>query len=401
MPRFGRVVRSHPETAVIQQPLAIAAVLLGAIVFAVTMTRRYAWAARLSTILWVIFTGAFVSNVGLIPTDAPLYVTLVDFTVPFAVCVILFTVNLSDVRKAGGPMLAATGVAILGTITGVILAGFLLEPWLSRIVDASWKLAGPYTGTYIGGSLNFFALWEGLEVGNPDLFAAANAVDNLTLFPLYTVWMVVPAWLAGRYAVRKRWIVDAGDHEEAAADSGPARLVPAEVALLAFLAVAIMAVSEWIKHAWIDSFAPEVPTILVVTTLALVAGQFPAVRRLQGAWEIGDLAFYVFFVSVGAMIDFYKAVILSPILFAYVVLIMAGHFGVTYGLGRLLGMDPGVLTIASVATKAGPPLVPAVAHTKGWNHLVLPGIVMGMAGYAVGNYFGFAVAYLMKAFLGG
>lgn len=384
----------------IENPLAIAAVLLGAVLFGVVMTSRYAWAARLSTIMWIIFTAALVSNLGLIPTSAPLYGSLVDFTVPFAVCIILFTVNLSDVRKAGVPVLAAFVLASTGTIAGVVVAGIVVEPFLGGILDGeSWKLAGPYTGTFIGGSLNFFALWEGLDIGRPDLLAAANAVDNLTLFPLYTVWMVVPTWLVGRYAVRRRWAVDETVEHESEEESGTA-LVPLHVVALVFLAVTIMAVSGWIKTAWIDPVAPDVPTILVVTTLALVAGQVPAVRRLHGAWEIGDLAFYVFFAAVGAMIDFYQAVVLSPVLFGYVVVIMLGHFLVVYGGGRLLGMDPAVLTIASVATKSGPPLVPAVAHTKGWNHLVLPGIVVGMLGYAVGNYVGFAAAWLMRAVLG-
>ena len=383
----------------IQHPLAIAAVLFGAILFGVTMTRRFTWAARLSTVLWVIFSGALVSNTGLVPKDAPLYGALVDFTVPFAVCVILFTVDLSDVRKAGKSVLAAFGLATMGRVVGVLVAGLVLEPFLSDILASeSWKLAGPYTGTYVGGSLNFFALWEGLDLGRPDLFAAANAVDNLTLFPLYAAWMVIPALVVGRYAVRNTWTVDAATSEDAQEESTP-RFVPGDVVTLAFLALLVMALSEWMKAAWIDAFAPAVPTILVVTTLALFIGQVPAVRRLQGAWQIGDLAFYVFFVSVGAMIDFYQAVILSPVLFVYVLVIMAGHFVVVFGVGRLLGMDPAVLTIASVATKAGPPMVPAVAHAKGWEHLVLPGIVVGMLGYAIGNYVGFAAAYAMRALL--
>ena len=383
----------------IQHPLAIAAVLMGAVFFAVTMTRRYTWAARLSTVLWVIFSGALVSNVGLIPKDAPLYPALIDFTVPFAVCVILFTVNLSDLKKAGTPVLAAFGVATLGTVVGVAAAGLALNPFLERIVASdAWKLAGPYTGTYVGGSLNFFSLWEGLNLGRPDLFAAANAVDNLTLFPLYTAWMVIPTFLVGRYAIRKIWTVDPSVGK-ATSEEKPARFVPSHVATLAFLAIAVMALSEWIKTAWIDTFAPAIPTILVVTTLALAVGQIPAVRRLKGAWEVGDLAFWVFFVAEGAMIDFYRAVVLSPILFVYVFVIMVGHFAVVFGLGRVLRMDPGVLTIASVATKAGPPLVPAVAHAKGWEHLTLPGIVIGMLGYGIGNYVGFAAAYLMRALL--
>ena len=299
-------------------------------------------------------------------------------------------------------MLAAFALASVGTVLGVVVASLALDPFLDRILEGqSWKLAGPYTGTYIGGSLNFFALWSGLEIGEPDLFAAANAVDNVTLFPLYALWMLIPTLLAGRYVVAKRWAVHFDDDAEEVAVSKKPRLDPLQVATLFFLAVGVMAVSGWLKTAVVDRFFPAVPTILIVTTLALLLGQLRPVRRLQGAWEIGDLAFYVFFAAVGALINFYQALVLSPVLFLYVIVIIALHMVVLYGVGRLLRMDVGVLTIASVATKAGPPLVVPVAEAKGWRHLVLPGIIVGMLGYAIGNYVGYAVAQAVRLMVGG
>lgn len=387
----------------IQQPIAIIAVLLGAIFFSLQMVKRFKWAEKLSSVLWIIFTSAVVSNLGLIPTDAPIYGQLINFTVPFAVCVILFTVRLSDIVEAGRPMLAAFGLAVAGTVLGVVAASLTLEPFLADILaDESWKLAGPYTGTYIGGSLNFFALWTGLELGNPSLLAAANAVDNLTMFPLYAVWMIVSAMLVGTYEVRKAWRVSGGEKDEVEKTESPDEKTPLEpmsIATLFFLAVGVIALSGWIKAAFIDSFAPAIPAILVVTTIALILAQFGPVRRLKGAWEVGDLAFYVFFAAVGAMINFYQAVVLSPILFMYVVIVMTVHFVVLYGGGRMLRMDVGVLTIVSVASKVGPPLVPPVAKARGWQHLVLPGIVLGMLGYAIGNYVGYAVAHVVRILL--
>ena len=148
----------------IHQPLAIVAVLLGAILFSVWITRRFPWAERLSTVLWIIFSGALVSNLGLVPTDAPIYGAIVGFTVPFAVCVILFTVRLADVRDAGAPILIAFVLACFGTLLGVAVGSLTMEPLLGQILgEDSWKLAGPYAGTFIGGSLNFFALWTGLD----------------------------------------------------------------------------------------------------------------------------------------------------------------------------------------------------------------------------------------------
>jgi uncharacterized membrane protein len=387
----------------VQEPVAIVAVLLGAIYFSVWITGRFAWAERLSRVLWIIFTSALASNLGLVPTDAPIYGAIVGFTVPFAVCVILFTVSLTDVRNAGTPILAAFVLACFGTILGVVVGSITLEPLLGGILgDESWKLAGPYTGTFIGGSLNFFALWTGLEVGDPNLLAAANAVDNLTLFPLYTLWMLIPAWLIGKYEPSSRWKVDrrAGEYGNSGIKEKPPFDL-AQVSALVFLAVLVMAVSEWLKVTFVDRFAPAVPTILIVTTLALVLAQIRPIRRLKGAWEIGDLAFYLFFAAVGAMINFYQAVVLSPALFLYVALIMAVHFATVYGLGRAFRMDVGVLTMASVAAKAGPPMVVPVAEAKGWRHLVLPGIIVGMLGYALGNYAGWAVAAGLRVILGG
>ena len=90
---------------------------------------------------------------------------------------------------------------------------------------------------------------------------------------------------------------------------------------------------------------------------------------------------------------------LSPILFVFVLIVIVLHMLVVYGGGRLLGMDLGVLTIASVATKAGPPLVLPMAEQKGWQHLALPGVLVGLLGYAIGNYVGFAAAYLVRSLI--
>ncbi len=385
----------------IEQPLQLAAVFLGVVLLAVWLESRYAWARKISSVVMILFLAGLLSNIGLITDRSTFYDELAAFTVPFAVSLILFTVNLADLKRTAGPLLAAFVIACLGTVIGVLTAGFLVNPELANILgDETWKLAGPFTGTYTGGSLNFFAMWEGLEIGNPDLFAAANAVDNLTLFPLFAVWVLIPGWLGRFFPVGRRWgTVDAdpvADHE--LEPSPELRIL--DLVALAFAAVAIMVVSDVVKERWISSFMPSLPTILIVTTLALILAQFRFIGRLHGAAEMGNLSFYLFFCAVGAMINVKMAIVLSPILFLYVMIMMVVHLVSVYGLGRLLRMDIRVLTIASAAAKTGPPTVVALAHVHGWKTLVLPGVAMGLLGYAVGNYLGFAAAYAMKAMLG-
>ncbi|NNK49550.1 MAG: DUF819 family protein, partial [Gemmatimonadetes bacterium] len=190
----------------IDQPVQLAAVFLGLVLLSVWLDARYAWARKISPVVLILFFAGLVSNVGFITDRSPFYEELAGFTVPFAVCLILFTVNLADLKRTGGPLLAAFAIACVGTVIGVLTAGVLVDSQLARVLgDETWKLAGPFTGTYTGGSLNFFALWDGLEIGNPDLFAAANAVDNLTLFPLFAVWVLIPGWLGKYFPAGERW----------------------------------------------------------------------------------------------------------------------------------------------------------------------------------------------------
>jgi uncharacterized membrane protein len=379
----------------------LTAIFLGVVLLSVWLDLKYEWARKISPVVMILFLAGFLSNIGLITNRSPFYEALASFTVPFAVCLILFTVNLGDLKRVGGPLLAAFVIACAGTMIGALVAGLLLNPQLVEIVGQdAWKLAGPFTGTYTGGSLNFFAMWNGLEIGNPDLFAAANAVDNLTLFPLFAIWIMVPTWLGRWYPVARFWGPIAEDVDEDEEKPEPPKLRILDLVALAFAALAIMAVSQLIKTRLIADLMPSFPTILIVTTLALILAQFRFMRRLRGAFEIGNLAFYLFFCAVGAMINVKMAVILSPILFLYVMVVMIVHMVSVYGAGRLLHLDIRILTIASAAAKTGPPSVIALANVHGWKTLVLPGVAMGLLGYAVGNYLGFAAAYMMKALLG-
>ena len=68
---------------------------------------------------------------------------------------------------------------------------------------------------------------------------------------------------------------------------------------------------------------------------------------------MGNLSFYLFFCAVGAMINVKMAIVLSPILFIYVMIMVVVHLVSVYGIGRLFRLDIRVLTIASAAAKTG------------------------------------------------
>jgi uncharacterized membrane protein len=266
--------------------------------------------------------------------------------------------------------------------------------------NESWKLAGPYVGTYIGGSLNFFSLWTGLEIGNQDLLAAANAVDNMTVVPIFAFWILVTERIRRFFPIGEFWKTGENEEERDRVKEVPHRLSIKEITILSLCALSIIALSNWINDRLIAVVFEGLPTILIITTFALIVAQLPFARKLKGAGELGNLSFYFFFAAVGAMIDIVKAVSLAPILFLYVMIIIALQILLALLIGRLFKLDIRMLAVGSIAAKCGPPTVIAITNVMEWKRLLLPGIAVALLGYAIGNYIGFGAAYLIKFLLG-
>jgi len=383
----------------IENPFHILILFLGVISLALALSRRFSFVRKVSPIILILFISAAFANLRIIRTDNPFYEQLNGYAVPFAVCLILMQVKISDFKKAGLPMLLAFSIGALGTLFGALAGGLILQGSLNHLLPGEgWKLAGPYIGTYIGGSVNFFAIWTGLEISNANLFAAANAVDYLIMTPIFLFWIVAPDFLGKYYPAGQRWRLPDLQREGDQPDG--VKLDVGHLVMLSFTALLIMFVSSWIKSEWIAPVLPNLPSILILTSIALLVAQLPFVQRWQGAQELGTFAFYLFFAAVGAMMDIRRAVELAPMLFVYVVIILSLQVCLVLLLGKVLRLDIRLLAVAAVAAKAGPSSVIALTNAKGWNSLALPGVAAGILGYAIGNYIGFAGAYLMKFWIG-
>ena len=62
-------------------------------------------------------------------------------------------------------------------------------------------------------------------------------------------------------------------------------------------------------------------------------------------------------------------------------------------------LDLGTLAIASQANVGGAASAMAMASARGYGDRLLPGVAVGLLGYAVGNYLGFGVATIMRSIL--
>lgn len=384
----------------IGDPVALACLIAASTALAFWLEGRFGWARSVGAALIAIVLGAALSNLGLVPSRSPVYDGIFGPVTSLAIAWLLIAVRFGDLREAGPGMLVAFAIGVAGTAIGSVVGTGILGPILG---DEAWKLAGVTTGTYSGGSLNFVAV--GRELGLPtSLFAAATAADNIVTAAWFGATLLIPLWLA-----RERPDRLAGASPDRLAGASPAPDTPAGVSGqlqysdtlkgtdLTFL-VAIGLGLIWLSEA-LAAALPAVPKILWLTTLALLVGQVPAVRRLSGAMLLGSVALHLFFVLMGIGSRVSEIARVGPGVLYLMAIVVAVHGVVLYGAGRFARLSPDKLSVASQAAIGGPTTAMALASARRWPGLILPGMAVGLLGYAVGNYLGFAIAYLTRGLL--
>lgn len=378
----------------LESPLSLATTIAAVTALAFWLDHRYTWASTVGASLLAIVFGAVLSNLGLVPAESPVYGAVTGPVTSLAIVWLLLAVHVGDLRRAGPRMLGAYGLALVGTALGTAVG---TAAFSAVFGEDAWRLAGAFMGTYSGGSLNFVAVGRGLELPET-LFAGAAAADNLTTGLWLGACLVLPALLGRWYPDPPSGAGGGGEEgsdasEEAAHpffDAAPVSVL--RLALLLGLGLAVLVAARYAHR-----LVPAVPEVLWLTTLALALGHLRPVARLEGALQLGNYALHLFFVVIGAYSRIGEILSVGLAVFWFTLTVVGVHGLVVFGLGRAAKLDPGTLSVASQAAVGGPSTALAVAVSREWPVLVLPGVAVGLLGYAAGNYLGFAVGHLARA----
>lgn len=354
--------------------------------------------AHLSGTVVVILCSIIAANLHLIPHQAPAYDFVYSYFVPVLIPLFLFKADLRHLFFEITRMTMAFMLACGGTVSGVIVAVWALDltPLATgAAIEASLRepaIAGLFTSTYIGGSVNYAALGDitGLRQ-DASFFSAATATDNL-FSALYLVLLaLMPAWrwLEGYFQFRDHSDCKQDEVVEPAITSA---CLAASLAL-ALLVVAIAdALTTWLntpdwRYAWI--------TVLTLLPATLFPRQM---AKLQGSFELAVPLSFVFFAAIAAGADVMAMIEIAPLLVLLVLILLCVHAVVTFGLGALFGFSLPELITASNAAVLGATTAPVLAAAKGWRDLMMPGVLVGVLGYALGTLIGTAVFKLSSGF---
>lgn len=361
---------------------------------------RNTFLRHFGTALAVILLTAIVANLGILPTGSskeipvPVYDAIFTYVAPISIFWLLLRVNLKAIFKTGPWMLLLFVIGSLGTVLGVLLGMYLING-PENIGALYHAIGGMFVGTYTGGSINFNALALHYNIVQEGLlYTGAVAVDNI----LTAIWMVTTIAIPRLLAPFWKGI---SNNDKAAKDLITEPLLgieedtesmhPMDLSIVLALGIGALYLSNELV-ALFSSWGYKIPMIIVITILSLIVAQLPIAKRVKGAQTLGMFAVYLFLAVIGAFCDFsafQQLGKLGLVLLGFTSVVVVIHALVTILAARLLKLDLEVMAVVSQANVGGGTTALALARSLGRNDLVLPAILLGALGNALGTFLGF------------
>ena len=363
------------------------------------LCRKVSFLGKIGPVLILYLIGLLIGNLGLMPDQLPTVQELMsNAMVPLAIPLMLFGCTF---RKEG------TRSQILALITGMIsvimavIIGYLI---FGKDIDQGAKVGGMLTGVYTGGTINLAALKTMLSVKD-ETYIMINSYDILISFLYLTFLLTIGIRLFRKILPHDKSVISKNDMDEirkeiARNEENPYKglftrdgIRHAGTAI--GLTLLICAVSAGVALALPSSMFMTV-FILMLTTLGIGASFIRKIHDTPYSYDIGMYCIYIFCIAVASMADLGKLDFAGGInLFGYLLIAVFGSLLLQVIFARMFRIEADMMVIASVTYINSPPFVPMMAAAMKNKNVLVPGLSIGILGYAVGNYLGFLISQLL------
>ncbi|MCK5879885.1 MAG: DUF819 family protein [Holophagae bacterium] len=358
--------------------------------FAFIVEQRTQIGKKLSGVVIAMFSMMLLANLKLVPGSAPSYDFVFHWVVPVAIPMFLFKANLVAIFRETGKTLVAFFIGGIGTIIGALMMFFLLNRG-----EQSLKALGLFTATYVGGTINFVAISEILEIKG-DMLASAVAADNVVMAVALIFLFLVPTMKFSQKFFKfdeNEYLSDTDGKKHQETLFGGQDVVYA-LSISFVIAGLSMYAAGFIGH---------IPSILISTVVTVaLATIFPRFfTSIRGSEEIGIFLMYLFFAVVGASADFSVILKNGIYLFLFAAGTLSIHLTVILIGGKLLGIPLPEILIASNANLGGPTTACGMAMAKRWDKLIAPAVLVGIFGYAIATFIAWNLVAIVRMLVSG
>ena len=367
---------------------------------------KYRWAKSIGTVIMAYAVGIIAALIGFLPTGTEpgaealesMQKTLMNVAVPLAIPLMLFNSDFKLWTKS----LPKTMAVLLGGLVSILIAvvsGYFL--FRNAGIPQFDRVAAMMTGIYTGGTMNFSALGNMLEV-DPSLITMTLTFEEIATLP-FIVFIVAGGYKVFRKLLPAKEEAEATEPEEQieteSFENYKGMLQPKTFGrmMLGFLlSLGMLAVGAGLSLL-ITGKLNELVVILTITTLAIIASFSPKVRALPKTFELGMFFILIFSIVVASKFDIHHIKGSLQILW-FIVFVMLTSIVLHLIICKIFKVEGDLFTVGHISLLCSPPFVPPIVEALGNRKVLLSGIVIGLAGYAAGNYLGVLIAWLLGVF---
>ena len=355
------------------------------------------WANKLGAVLICYVVGIIFGQIFINDINHEIPDILSTAIIPLALPMLLFEINVKSWKKVAGKAFLSMIIGIVCLIAVVTLGYFLFR---NNIEDAN-KVSGMLAGLYTGGTPNLASLKEALHVSN-DVFIAVNTVDMLVsaiyLLFLISIAKKVLSKILLPYP-HKTEFKDEVVEEKRVIKRLKNWITSVSIGnvLAAFgVAILIALIAAGVGFGLVKNNAIQMAVIiLIITSLSIVASNIKAVKRIRGSFDTGMYLILIFSIAVASMANFESMSKAFLPLMGFVTLGVFGTLILHILFCKIFKIDVDTTMITSVAMLCSPPFVPVVAAAIKNKEVMISGITVGVIGYALGNYVGVFMSYIL------
>jgi uncharacterized membrane protein len=348
-------------------------------------------------VLYAYFLPMLSTFAGITPAASPAYVWITRYLLPFALLLLMLSVNLPAIARLGRMALIMMVAGTAGVVLGAIGSYAMFKSFLPA---EAWKGFAALTGSWIGGTANFVAIAE--SVGTPPAtLAPFIVVDTVVGYGWMGVLLFLSAW-QGRFDARigaDTSAIAETNRRLQALDNTRKPTAVRDVLVLVGIGIAGAAVAVSIGGGLPALGDPAIIsgttwTVLIVVTAGL-ALSFTPMRRLEqvGASSVGYGALYLLLAAIGARADL-RAIADTPLYIVAGAVWILIHIAVLFTVARLVRSPLFFVATGSMANIGGAASAPIVAGV--YHPAMAPvGLLMAVAGYILGIYAGIGTAWML------
>lgn len=320
--------------------------------------------------------------------DAALATSISEAAVGLAIPMLLFS---CDVRRWFGLARSTLVSFALACVSALVVSAFAARVFAGMIPDA-WKISGMLVGVYVGGTPNMSAI--GIALGVPDeTFVLVNGADVI----VSSVYLLFLVSVAQRVLLRVMPAFRPPDGEPAADPmlQGAAGVRGRDRASAILLAALVAGGSIGLSLLVLGR-VDTVLVMLAVTSGGIGLSMIGRVRGIAGSYQTGEFVLLAFCASIGLIADLRRIVDVGGLYILYVAVVLFAAAALHFVLAAIARIDADTAIITSTGAIFGPAFVGPVAAALKNRDLVVSGLTTGLMGYALGNYLGLGLAWLVR-----